>query len=90
MSRDCLGDGNRNSAATRRALLLGGTCAAALGALSPALAQVPQPQPRPQAAPQRSLQAWRVLRWARRRRRGAARARARATGPPRLHETNHH
>ena len=53
MSRDCLGDGNRNSAATRRALLLGGTCAAALGALSPALAQVPQPQPRPQAAPQK-------------------------------------
>ena len=53
MSQDCLGDANRNSAATRRALLLGGTCAAALGALSPALAQVPQPQPRPQTAPQK-------------------------------------
>ena len=53
MSKQGLGDKGRSSAATRRAMLLGGTCVAALGALSPALAQVPVPQPRPQTAPQK-------------------------------------
>jgi len=53
MSQDCLGDKDRKGVATRRAMLLGGTCVAALSALSPALAQVPQPQPRPQTSAQK-------------------------------------
>ena len=53
MSQDRLGDIDRKSLATRRAMLLVGTCIAALSALSPALAQAPQPQPRPQTGPQK-------------------------------------
>ena len=53
MSQDRLGDRDHKGVATRRAMLLVGTCIAALSALSPALAQAPQPQPRPQTAPQK-------------------------------------